>query len=183
MIVQHHPLYQGAEKCIDGEIAGTYNFFPTWNGSPLEYKTIIRELFKIDGNGLQEFILEGDPRSKYNGLVYLLEVLNQENPTKKLLRFVLSLPMLEYEIRSTRKFTSSSSSASREYEILNTIDAILILSNTEKLIEGLQDFAFRNYKLLQQEFDKDPTYIAHFKDYVVDPICLLLVKAFRLNAL
>lgn len=111
--------------------------------------------------------------------------------------------MLEYEIRSTRKFTSSSSSASckfdktlsnfeydsdcfakiRDDEILNTINAILILSNTEKLIEGLQDFAVRNYKLLQQEFDKDLTYIAHFKDYVVDPICSLLVKAFRLNAL
>ncbi|CUM57574.1 unnamed protein product [Debaryomyces tyrocola] len=206
MIVQHHPLYQAAEKCIDGEIAGTYNyhdFFPTWNGSPLEYKTIIRDIFKIDGNGLQEFILEGDPRSKYNGLVYLLEVLNQESPTKKLLRFVSSLPMLEYEIRSTRKSTSNSSSASCNKfdktlsnfkydndcfakigndEILNTINAILILSNTEKLIKGLQDFAFRDYMLLQQEFDKELTYKAHFKDYLVDPICSLLVKAFRLNA-
>lgn len=70
--------------------------------------------------------------------------------------------MLEYEIRSTRKSTSSSSSAScnkfdknlanfkydsdcfakiGDDDILNTINAILILSNTEMLIKGLQDFA------------------------------------------
>lgn len=143
--------------------------------------------------------METDYRSKYIGLVYLSTGFKSRESYKEVLRFALSLPMLEYEIRNAGKSTSSSSSASCNKfdksvsnfkygsgcfakigvdEILNTINAIFILSNREKLIEGLQDFAFRDY-MLQQEFDKGLTYKAHLR-YLVDPIYSLLVKAFRL---
>lgn len=110
-LLLQHPLYQAIERCIDRKITDTYkylDFFSTWNRPILDYGTIIRELFKVDENELKPFILEGDPKRRYLDCVSWIFHCNQQI-TKKILRFVLSLPMLEYEIQRTRLSTSSGS--------------------------------------------------------------------------
>lgn len=203
-LLLQHPLYQAAEKCIDREISDTYkylDFFPTWNLSILNYGTIIRELFKVDENELKAFILEGGPKRRYLDCVSWIFYCNQQD-SKKILRFVLSLHMLGYEIQRARPFTSSGSPSCNIFdkslskfkyngdcfskigddEILNTINSILASSPTEKLIKGLQDFAFHDYRLLTQRNDRELTYRLEFKEYLVEPICTFLVKTFALDA-
>ncbi|CUM56320.1 unnamed protein product [Debaryomyces tyrocola] len=95
-LLLQHPLYQATERCIDRKITDTYkylDFFSTWNRPILDYGTIIRELFKVDENELKPFILEGDPKRRYLDCVSWIFHCNQQI-TKKILRFVLSLPML-----------------------------------------------------------------------------------------
>mgnify|MGYP001165870376 CR=1 FL=1 len=204
-LLLQHPLYQATERCIDREITDTYkylDFFSTWNLSILDYETIIRELFKVDENELKAFILEGDHRLEYNRLVCSQEILMENNSAKKFLRFILALPMLEYEIQRTRQSTSSGSPSCNMFdkslskfkyngdcfskisddEILNTINTILASSTAEKLVNGLQGFAFHDYRLLSQRNDRELTYRLEFKEYLVEPICTLLVKTFALDA-
>lgn len=65
---------------------------------------------------------------------------------------------------------------------MNTINTIITLSATDKLVKGLQDFAFRDYRLLRQRNDRELTYRLELKEYLVEPICTLLVKTFELDA-
>lgn len=67
-------------------------------------------------------------------------------------------------------------------EILNTINTIITLSATDKLVKGLQDFEFCDYRLLRQRNDRELTYRLELKEYLVEPICTLLVKTFELDA-
>lgn len=203
-LLLQHPLYQATVRCIDRDITDTYkylDFFSTWNLPRLDYGTIIRELFKVDGNELKAFILEGDPKRRYLDCVSWIFHCNQ-HISKKILRFVLSLPMLEYEIQRTRLSTSSGSPSCNIFdkslskfkynsdcfskidddEILNTINIIITSSATDKLVKGLQDFAFRDYRLLRQRSDRELTYRLEFKEYLVEPMCTLLVKTFELDA-
>ena len=204
-LLLQHPLYQATEKCIDREITDTYkylDFYSTWNLSILDYETIIRELFKVDENELKAFILRRKYRLKYNRLVCSQEILMENNSAKKFLRFILALPMLEYEIQKTRQSTSSGSPSCNMFdkslskfkyngdcfskigddEILNTIQTIITSSTVEKLVKGLQRFAFHDYKLLSQRNDRELTYRLEFKDYLVEPICTLLDITFTLDA-
>ena len=67
--LSQHPLYQAVEKCIDREVTDTYNyhdFFPSWNGRVVDYKTIIQELFRVDESRLEYYYIERrTPSSEY----------------------------------------------------------------------------------------------------------------------
>ena len=98
--LSQHPLYHAVEKCIDKEIMDTYNyhdFFSSWNGRMLNYKTIIQELFRVDESILGLFIERGKPSSEYLTCLVWMD-LTSPNISKKLLRLLLALPMCEYEI-------------------------------------------------------------------------------------
>lgn len=200
-----HPLYQAAERCIDAGITDNYNyldFFSNGNGLLLDYKQIIQELFKVDGNDFEAFIVSGGPKSKYNGLIYYLESLSDEGASKKLLRFLLALPMLEYNIElslehysdrpvlrsvfdkmhSNFVYDSDIFSEICDNEIYDTIETIVASSTSAGLATGLQDFAFHRYKLLDHKIDVNLNFRDVLKSYLIEPTCWLLNSTFGLNA-
>lgn len=78
-------------------------------------KIVIRELFKVDKNKLETYILEGDPKLKYNGYIVILRVLS-EYPIKKFVRFILALPRLGYGIRAIRLSSCNSTGTQNKFD-------------------------------------------------------------------
>lgn len=201
--LSQHPLYQAVEKCIDREITDTYNyhdFFPSWNGRVVDYKTIIQELFRVDESRLETFIEDGTPSTEYLKCLVWVE-LASPNISKKLLRFFLSLPMCEYEIvNHSNALSKSTGSVNRfsmslspfkyddkyisridDEEVSSTIRNILILSPDEKLINGISRFAFVDYELINRDEDLENVYKLEFKDHLVQPVCSFLLKTLHLG--
>ncbi|CUM47579.1 unnamed protein product [Debaryomyces tyrocola] len=112
-----NPLYRAVEKCIDREVADTYDyhdFFPSWNGPMVDYKTIIQELFRVDESRLESFIERRKPSSEYLDLYTYTKHGDQEF-SKKLLRFLLALPMCEYEIVNNNNALSKSTGSQNQF--------------------------------------------------------------------
>lgn len=203
LLVQH-PLYHAVEKCIDREITDTYDyhdFFPLWNFQ-LNYRTVIQEVFKVDERQVEVFIKNGGPFRKLNNYVYLLECVNSQDLSKRLLRFLLALPVCEYEIFANSMTPSSSTGSDNIFskslslfkydnaclseigngEIASTLNAIFI-SLSNKPIKGIGEFAFHDYKLLQREYSKEDPYLLAFRYYLIEPICSLLSIIFGMEIL
>ena len=201
--LSQHPLYQAVEKCIDRGVTDTYNyhdFFPSWNGRVVDHKTIIQELFRVDQSRLELFIERRKPGSEYLDLYTYTKHGDQEF-SKKLFRFLLALPMCEYEIANHSNALSKSTGSVNQFsmslspfkyddkyisriddeEVSSTIRNILILSPDEKLINGISRFAFVDYELINRDEDLENVYKLEFKDHLVQPVCSFLLKTLHLG--
>lgn len=198
-----HPLYHAIEKCIDREVTDTYNyrdFFSSWNKPMVDNKLLMHELFRVDEIKLDVYIEEGNPAAEYLDFLTFMRHGDQE-VSKKLLRFLLALPVCEYEIVSNNNTTSKSTESENRFskslspfkydqkyttiiedrEIASTIHHILESTNRKNITNGVAGFAFNDFELVQKEDELENDYTLNFKEHLVQPICSFLQKALRLG--
>lgn len=73
--LRRHPLHLAVERCIDRGVTETYDyrvFFQELNTRTLSYRTIVRDIFKIDDAQLEVFIEDRGPTVEFYEYLSLL---------------------------------------------------------------------------------------------------------------
>ena len=202
-LVSQHPLYLAMCKCIGDELEmyDYHDFYPGWGVVTVNYRDLIQELFKVEKREVASFIK--DARDQYQYHKFMIEYIGGcPQRATKLFRFILSLPMCEYEIENWGRLSSSDNKGSSnnyskqfpffEYdcnyltemdndEVVNTILEIINRTENEALTRAFTRFAFHEYILISRERPLEDPYRRAFLGYLIQPICSMLSVALHIE--
>jgi len=181
-------------KCVEDELEmyDYHDFFPGWEETTVNYRMLIQDLFKVERLEVEHFI----PRvgARYIEFVFTLGQGYPEQ-VKRLFRFVMSLPMCEYEIEDMGISSSShnqgtsnnyvkqfpSFKCSNDYLtemnddiVINTMKELFRRIEDTDLLDAVLNFAFNRYELISPSRSLEDPYKLAFLNYLITPICSML---------
>ncbi|CAG86203.2 DEHA2C10340p [Debaryomyces hansenii CBS767] len=200
-IISHHPLHLAMCKCIEDELEmyDYHDFYPGWGVMTMNYRILIQELFKVENCEVASFIRE--IRDQYSDFLTHFKR-NYLQQVKRLFRFILSLPMCEYEIENIGRYSSSNNKgSSNKYskqfpdfkcddgylkelemdEVAHIVREIFSRTDNRRLGKTLIEFAFRKHELIPRIGTLEGQYKLMFHNYLIRPICSMLEDALNIE--
>ena len=186
-IISHHPLYLAMCKYIEDELEmyDYHDFYLGWGVMTVDYRILMQELFKVENCEVASFIRE--IRDEYQKFVIDLRR-NYLQQVKRLFRFILSLPMCEYEIENMGRYSSSNNKGSsnnyskqfpdficdddylkelEDEEVAHGVRKIIGRTEDKKLGKPLTNFAFLEHKLIPRIGTLEDQYKLTFHNYLI----------------